>query len=224
MPPPSPLRKRRVYPVALVCAALLLGACHGNSGKAAATGSTAVPSTDAKGKPSVSLALKIGKLQVQAAGPATPFNPAIARSVRNWMNRYIGTAIQRPLFTGSASVGLVRYFSPQIFRRIGPKTHDRAALTDEGAPVMTSVTKVAKAPLDLVALEDHGRTVMIGAQMHISVSGETANGPLTVNRVGNFVFESKGHNVWYISGYTLAVTRTIAGSSTTSKATTTTAG
>jgi hypothetical protein len=224
MPSPPPPRKRHVYPVALLCAAaLLLGACHGSSVKHTATpGSTAVPSTDAKGKPRVSLSLTVGKLQVQGAGPAKPFDANVAKAVRGWMNKYIGTAMAGPLFTGSASVGLVRYFSPQIFRRIGPRAHDRAALTDEGTPVMTIVTKVGKAPLDLVALEDHGRTVMVGAKVHVSVSGDTAKGPLTVDRIGNFVFESKGRNIWYISGYTLIVTRTIGRSSTTSKATTTT--
>ena len=219
--PSAPLRRSFVHPVALGCAALmLLASCHG-SGKHAST-TSAVPATDAKGAP-VSLSLSLGSLKVQAAGAPRPFDRRTAQSIRKLVNEYIATGIARPLFTGSSATGLVGYFTPTLLARVGPKGRDRAALTDERAPVITSVTKTIKGPLNLVALEDHGRIVMIGAQFSISVRGTTDQGPLTVTRLGNLVLEPNSHKIWYISGYSVIVRRENGGSSTTQKATTTTA-
>jgi hypothetical protein len=216
----SPGRRSFIHPVALGCAALMLASCHGSSRHAA---TKAVPATDAKGAPRVSLSLGLGSLTVQAAGTPRPFDRRTAQSIRTLVNEYIATGVARPLFTGSAATGLVGYFTPTLLARVGLKGRDRAALTDERAPVITSVTKTVRAPLNLVALEDHGRIVMIGAQFSFSVQGTTDQGPLTVTRLGNLVFEPDSHKIWHISGYNVIVRRDDGGSSTTQKATTTTA-
>jgi hypothetical protein len=216
----SPPRRSFVYPVALACAALvLLAACHG-SGKHASS-STGAPSTTAKEAP-VSLSLKLGTLRVQAAGAPRPFNVITARSIQTLVNNYIATGIAHPLLAGGLSSGLVRYFTPTLAARVGPKGHDRAALSDERTPRI-KVTKTVKQPLNLVALEDHGKIVMIGAQFSLSVRGTTEQGPLTVTRIGNFVFERNPQQIWIITGYNIIVRRETGGSSTTLKATTTTA-
>jgi hypothetical protein len=221
---PTRQRKRLVYPVAFACVAvLLLTSCHSSSKNSSTTGSSAVPSTDAKGKPRVSLALQLGALSVQATNAPKPFDPAVAKSILKLVNNYIGLAITRPLFTGLPATGLVRDFSSTLASRVGPKGHDRGALTDERAPVITEVTSTEKQPLKLVGLEDNGRLVMIGAQFGLTVKGTTAQGPLTVARVGNFVFEADAAHHWYISGYDLIVRRDTSASTTTTKATTTTA-
>jgi hypothetical protein len=217
----SPSRRRQgpVYPVALACAAiLLLASCHG-SDKAT---SSSVPSTNSKGQP-VSFALRLGSLTVQAVGRPTPFSRVVANSIRDLMNRYVDYGITRPLFTGSVSPGLAAYFSPSLSSRVGTKGRDHAALTDDGAPVITVVSNAAKQPLALVGLENHGRLVMVSAQFGLSVKGTTAQGPLAVARIGYFVFEPNAKKQWRITGYDIVVRRANGQSSTAQQATTTTA-
>jgi hypothetical protein len=218
---PSRQRKRLGGPVVLACVALMLVAsCHGSDKHTATSGS--VPSTDAAGKPDVSLSLKLGSLKVQAAGSAKPFNRAVASSIRDLINKYIAAGITKPLFTGATVSGMSAFFAPSLASRVGPKGHDFAALSDQGVPVITAVTGTAKGPLTLVGLEDHGRLVMIGGQFVLTVKGATAQGPLTVKRIGNFVFEPNAKKQWRITGYDLVVNRDNSQTSTSQRATTTT--
>jgi hypothetical protein len=216
----SPSRQRkRLGPVALAFVAImLLAACHG-SDKHTVKGS---PATDAQGKPDVSLSLRLGALTVQAAGPAIPFNRTVASNIRDLVNKYIAAGITKPLFTGSTVSGMSAYFAPSLASRVGPKGRDFAALSDQGVPVITTVTGTAKAPLALVGLEDHGRLVMIGGQFVLTVKGTTAQGPLTISRIGNFVFEPNAKKQWRIVGYDLVANRDNSQSSTSQHATTTT--
>jgi hypothetical protein len=151
---PSRQRQRSLCSVALACVVVvLLASCHGSSKHAAPKGSK--PSTNDKGQPAVSLSLGLGALTVQAAGKAVPFNRSIATSIRDVMNKYIAVGITKPLFTGASASGMVAYFAPSLAKRVGPKGHDLAALSDEGMPTIIDVTGTAKGPLSLVGLEDH---------------------------------------------------------------------
>jgi hypothetical protein len=214
-------RKRLGGPVALACITiLLLASCHGSGKHAATKGS---PATDAAGKPDVSLSLRLGALTVQAAGRAVPFNRTVASNIRDLINKYIAAGITKPLFTGSGVLGMSAFFSPSLASRVGPKGHDFAALSDQGVPVITAVIGTAKAPLALVGLEDHGRLVLVGGQFVLTVRGTTAQGPLTISRIGNFVFEPNAKKQWRITGYDIVVRRDNSQSSTSQHATTTTA-
>lgn len=207
--------------VALVCvSALVVANCHG-SDKKKGTPST-VPTTDTKGKPNVSLALKLGTLSVLSADTAKPFDPATAKQILKLVNDYITDSMTKPLFTGSDAPAAGAYFAPGLRSRIKPKSHDRAALTDENVPVVTSVSKTVEKPLALSGLQQGGRLLMIGAQLAVSVKGETEDGPLAISRVGSFVFEPDAKHTWHITGYTLVVQRDAGATSTTQKATTTT--
>jgi hypothetical protein len=217
----TPQQIRRSSVALIAVAALLLSACSGGDKKASTT--SAVPSTDTKGKPNVSLALQLGSLQVQAVDAAKPFDRPTAQKIQKVVNDYINTGVARPLFTGALSAGLVRYFTPALAPRVGTKGRDRLALTDEHEPVITSVTSVDKQPLILTGLQLHGRFIMIGARFGITVKGTTDQGPLSISRIGNLVFEPDAKHEWHISGYNLIVNRDTSTSSTTAKATTTTA-
>ena len=219
----SPSYRRRILrsPVALACVAvMLLASCHSSDKRA--TPST-VPTTDTKGEPRVSLALKLGSLGVQAVGPAKRFNPGTAKTILKLVNAYVDDGIARPLFTGASVKKLEAYFAKSLKKRVGPKGRDRAALTDEHSPVLTSVSKTKKQPLVLVGLENQGQLVMIGARFGLAVTGSTEQGPLAISRLGHFVFEPDSKHVWHITGYTIIVQRDDSTSSTTTKATTTTA-
>jgi hypothetical protein len=220
----SPSRRRTSLGrlVALACVAIMLLASCSSKKHTVTSGS--VPSTNAQGNPDVSLSLGLGALTVQAgAGVATPFNRTVAAGIRDLINKYIAAGITQPLFTGSTISGMSAYFAPSLASRIGPKGHDFAALSDQGVPVITAVTGTAKAPLALVGLEDHGRLVMVGGQFALTVKGTTAQGPLVISRIGNFVFEPNAKKQWRITGYDLVVTRDNSQTSTTQHATTTTA-
>jgi hypothetical protein len=88
---------------------------------------------------------------------------------------------------------------------------------------MTDVSGTGKQPLKLTGLEDNGRLVMIGAQFGLTVTGMTAQGPLSIGRVGNFVFEPDAAHHWHISGYEFIVRRDTSSATTTTRASTTTA-
>ena len=199
---------------------MLLASCHGNDKRATPT---SVATTDAKGEPQVSLALKLGSLGVQAVGAPKLFDPATAKKILKLVNAYVANGVARPLFTGAKAKSLEGYFAKSLKKRVGPKGKDRAALTDESSPVLTTVSKTIKQPLVLVGLQNRGQLVMIGARFGLAVKGSTEQGPLAISRVGNFVFEPDSKHVWHITGYTIIVQRDDGTSSKTTKATTTTA-
>lgn len=218
---PSSQRRSR-FPVALACVAVMLFAsCHGSDKRATPT---SVATTDAKGEPQVSLALELGSRGVQAVGTPKRFDPATAKKILKLVNAYIASGIARPLFTGANAKNLESYFAKSLKKRLGPKRKDRAALTDENSPVLTTVSKTVKQPLVLVGLQNRGQLVMIGARFGLAVKGSTEQGPLSISRVGNFVFEPDSKHVWHITGYTIIVQRDDGTSSKKAKATTTTAG
>jgi hypothetical protein len=204
-----------------VCAAVALASCHGSS-KHAST-STGTPSTDAHGKVAVSLALRLGKVDVQAVGAFHPYTAPQQQVILRLVNGYIANAITNPLLTGHTASPLLASFAANLAGRIGPKGHDRPALTDEGEPTLTSVTKTVKQPLSLVVLQQNGTVLMVGAQFGLTVQGATDQGALTVIRAGNFLFEPDAGRHWHITGYTIVVRRNVGGTTTTTKATTTTA-
>jgi hypothetical protein len=206
--------------VALACAALVLASCHGSSKKATPT--TGTPTTDKHGKVAVSLALRRGRVDIQAVGPVHPYTKPQQQVILNLVNRYIANAITTPLVTGHPAGPLLGSFSPTLAGRIGPKGKDRAALADVGVPVLTSVTKTTKQPLNLTVLQQNGTVLMVGGQFSLTVKGGTAQGALTIVRAGTFLFEPDARRHWHITGYTIVVRRDVAGTTTTTRAATTT--
>jgi hypothetical protein len=214
------LRRVRRASVALVCAALLLASCHSAAKRTSSTKGT--PTTDRHGKVSLSLALRIGSVDVQAVGPVKPYTSAQRRAILGLVNRYVANAITNPLVAGTRATPLLASFSPALLGRVGPKGHDRAALTDTGLPKLTSVTKTVKRPLKLSVLEQRGTPIMVSTSFDLSVQGETDDGALTIARAGTFLFQPDAKNHWHISGYTILVRRNLAGTTTTTTAKTTT--
>ena len=128
---PSRQRQRLRVSVALVCVAtLLLASCHG-SARSTRARAVAVPSTDAKGKP------RLARVRARPAhGPGRRARPSrSSRTIakqhpRKLVNKYIATGITKPLFTGIAGDRARRRTSRRsLASRVGPKGHDRAALT-----------------------------------------------------------------------------------------------
>ncbi|HEX4490782.1 MAG TPA: hypothetical protein VH914_06210 [Acidimicrobiia bacterium] len=215
------LRRSRRASVALVCAATLLASCHGSSKHASPT--TGAPTTDKQGKVTVSLALRLGRVSVQAVGPVHAYTKPQQQVILGLVNRYVANAITSPLVTGHAAGPLLASFSPTLAGRVGPKGRDRGALSDVGIPKLTSVTKTVKQPLNLVVLQQNGTVLMVGAQFALTVQGATDDGQLSVARAGNFILEPDAKRHWHITGYTIVVRRNLGSTTTTTKATTTTA-
>jgi hypothetical protein len=220
MPPPF-LRRARRCVVALLAATLVLASCHGSSKQASKPTSTGAPTTDTRGH-TVSLALRLGRVDVQAVGAVHPFTAQQKAGFLALVNRYVASAIATPLLSGHSAGPLLASFAPSLIGRVGPKGHDRAALSDEHQPVVTSVTKTVKQPLNLVVLEQNGAVLMVGGQFGLSVQGATDQGTLTESRAGNFIFERDAKQHWHITGYTIVVRRDVSGTTTTTRATTTT--
>jgi len=215
------IRRTRRASVALLTAAVLLAGCHGSSKHASTTTGKATPTT-AHGKVTLSLALRLGRLDVQAVGLPHPYTVPQRLVILRLVNHYIRNAITDPLVTGRRAAPLLASFTPALAAHIGPRRPDRAVLTDEGVPLLTSVTKTVKQPLNIAVLQQNGTNLMVGAQFAVTVQGKTRQGPLTVTRAGSFIFESDARHRWHITGYTIVVRRSLAGTTTTKRATTTT--
>jgi hypothetical protein len=198
---------------------MLLASCHSAAKHTASTKGT--PTTDQRGKVSLSLALRIGSVDVQAVGTLRPYSSAQRRAILGLVNRYVANAITDPLVAGKAASPLLASFSPALLGRVGPKGHDRAALTDSGLPKLTSVTKTVKQPLKLVVLEQRGTPLMVSTSFGLTVQGATDDGALTITRAGSFLFQPDAKNHWHISGYTIVVRRNLGGTTTTTSAATT---
>ena len=199
---------------------MVLASCHGSSKKAATT--TGTPTTDKHGKVVVSLALRVGRVDVQAVGPVRRFTKPQQDGILMLVNKYIADAITTPLVTGHSAGPLLASFSPALASRVGPKGKDRAALADVGVPVLTSVTQTTKQPFNLTVLQQNGTVLMVGGQFGLTVQGETDQGALTIVRAGTLLFEPDAHRHWKITGYTMVVRRNLAGATTTSTAAKTT--
>ena len=177
-----------------VSSALLVANCHG-SDKKKVTPST-VPTTDTKGKPNVSLALKLGSLSVLAADTAKPFDPATAKQILKLVNDYIADSMTKPLFTGARCAGrrgLLRTEPPFADQAEEPRS--RRAHRRERARRSPASRRRSRSRSRSPASSRAGRLLMIGAQLAVSVKGETDDGPLAISRVGYLVFEpdSKHH-------------------------------
>lgn len=141
--------------------------------------------------------------EVVGYGGATDVDPIVRTRVHNLLDRYLNNAMLVPLRTGAPVGDLSQLFAgPALGRAGGP---DRGALLDEGGGRLTAVD-VKAASASLIVLAGPDGVAVLSAGIHVSVSGQTDGGPVTVQRSGELTLAPEGE-AWKIVGYDIRVDR-----------------
>jgi len=222
--PDLSVRQRRIallamLIVALVVVLLVTISAH-NGGKGASRPGTS--SSGSEGLPyKGSIDLKVGPISVASSGDATTLDNKVAEKVLTAVNDYVDAAVIGPILSGRPARNLEKLFGLRVLNRIQTGGADRAALSDENLPDVAADLEATADPVGLDALiGPDGTVLMVGARLSLNLRTETADGPLTIARVGDLIFEPAADGRWQITGYDIEVTRNSAGSSTTTSAST----
>ena len=203
----------------LVSLALALGACSGDddSDTAGDDGSSDTTTGPYEG----SLDLEVGAVTVASSGDELPLDSKISKKVLAIVSGYVDDAVIEPLLSGEQAEDLERFFGLRVITRVQPDGADRAALTEENLPEIAADLEATARPVDLDALAGpDGAIVMVGAKLSVDVRTETADGPLSIRRVGTLILEPGTEGEWQITGYDVEGRRTTADGRRTTRAST----
>ena len=160
------------------------------------------------GGPAVGFSLSA--FDVHAAAPVAPEVVERAKAgVLTTLDAYLQRAVLAPLSPNGAVGDLGPVFTaPAATRLTGP---DRAALVEEGVAGAEGPPQVAAAIASVAVLVDAGgRPVMAGAHLDLRVRADTDEGPLVVDRQGDFALVAEGdaaNPVWKVDSYDIRTTR-----------------
>jgi len=201
------LQRRSPRAVALVALAIALSACGGSKHKS--TPSVTVPKVLAI-KTSV---LKVGKVDVESAGPTVQIDTATGRAVLAAAQQYIDTALFAPLKAGTIGAGYGALFDTGL--KASAIGSDRAALTDLDVGKATGVTTKAT-PVEMSALAGNlGELMYVATDFDLSVKGTAPTGPFTMSRHVELTFAKTG-KAWLVTAYRVnSVRKSVAGTTTT---------
>jgi hypothetical protein len=200
---------QRLSPRATLLVALLfaLSACGGAKHKS--NPSDNVPKVLAI-KTSV---LKVGKVDVESAGPSVQIDTATGRAVLAAAQKYIDNAVFAPLKVGTIGAGYGALFDPGV--KAAALGADRTALTDLDVGKTTSLTTKAT-PVELSALVGSlGDLMYIATDFDLTVNGAAAGGKFTMTRHVELAFAPRG-KAWLVTAYRVnSVRKSVAGTTTT---------
>ena len=192
---------RRLLCVAFVVpVALALGAC--SSGSASESDDAPTTSTTV---PAATVLLQQGETVVASAGPEVALDDATRQAVLDATQRYVDDAVLAPLAQGAVGPNYAALFdAPVSANATGP---DRAALTDEGITTVTAAPTVTATPVRFDALANRdGATELVATSFTLDVRGETAAGPITLQRTTELTF-APVNGTWLVTAYRVGVTR-----------------
>jgi hypothetical protein len=158
--------------------------------------------------------LKIGKVDVQSAGPPNvQIDKATGKAVLTATQKYIDTAVFAPLGKGQLGSGYSALFDRGLQKvAAGP---DMPALTDLDIGKVATFTAKAT-PVNLSALVGTlGEMMYIATAFDLTVKATATAGPLTITHHVEFTFAPTG-KTWLVTAYRVQSVRK------TTKATTTT--
>ncbi|MCZ7535382.1 MAG: hypothetical protein M5T61_05180 [Acidimicrobiia bacterium] len=219
------LRPRSIIPlgavVVIAVSALALATCRGDDDPESGRGTADTTDDSSPADYEGSVDLEVGTAIIAGSGGEASLDRAVVKEVLATIGGYIDAAVVEPLLTGEAAKKLERFFGLRVVTRVMADGEDRPSLTDEGLPDV-SADLVSKArPVDLDGLADpSGAVLMVGASLDLDITTATAEGPLTISRVGDLILEPDADGGWEITGYDIEVRRRSAGGSTTTAAST----
>ena len=195
--------------IALVlAAALVCAACSGSDKHA--TGSTkSSPTVLRQGK----LALTLGVVNIQNAGPPAKLPNEVRRTVLRNTQSYLNQAVLSPLERHGVNKAYQKLFDP--FVKPAASKRDRAVLTEANPPLTRGVVNGRASRVRLDALGDqNGKVVLIAATFTLTVNASTKAGPLQIVRLTELTFQNE-YGRWVIAAYRVSVRRTIGKAATT---------
>jgi hypothetical protein len=214
MVPVSQRKRSPQFCVALVALAIVVGAC-GGGGKHGNT--TQPPVTKPKVLSIQTAILKVGKVDVESAGPPNAqIDPRTGRAVMGIAQKYIDNAVFAPLQKGTLGVEYPKLFDSGVKPlAIGA---DRNALTDLNVGTATRLSTNAT-PVLLSALAGSlGELTYVATDFDLRVKGFIGTQRLGITRHIEFTFAQTGKN-WLVTAYRVQVIRQTAAGTTTTTAT-----
>jgi len=153
---------------------------------------------------SAGLALKIGTIDVQSAGPPARINSSVQQSVLDSSQTYVDDAILAPLEKGRLDQAYAQIFDRGVRRQATGA--DRATLTE----VRTGTLKGLKATATKVRLDgmgdQTGKLVLVAATFGVDVSAKGSGGPVKIQRLAELTFAPESGR-WVVTAYRVGVTR-----------------
>lgn len=196
----------------VLAAALATSACRGSdAAESEPDASTTTTSTGA------AVALTAGEAVVASAGPDVVLDEPTKQALVATSQSYVDTAVLAPLLDGAVGAGYEALFDGAV--AANATGVDRAALTDEGISPVTESPTVTSTPVRIDGLADgSGGVQLMATSFTLAVEGETAAGPLTIQRTTELTFAPGANGAWLITAYRVSVTRETAGDTTTTTA------
>jgi hypothetical protein len=198
----------------VVALCLALGACSGGSKKKTTEPTTTQPP---KVLTVTTATLKIGKVDIQSAGPPNvQIDKATGKVVLTAAQKYIDAAVFAPLSKGELGAGYSALFDQGLQKvASGP---DKPALTDlEVGKVATFTAKAT--PVNLSALVGTlGEMQYIATNFDLTVKASATSGPMTITHHIEFTFAPSG-KTWLVTAYRVQSVRKTTTATTTTTAT-----
>jgi len=200
-------RTRVVVAVSFAIVATVFAGCSGGgSSDSSSTSSTAAPAAK------TNLAVPMGEVVADSAGPPAQFTPEQSQAVMKVVTDYLAVATVFPLRTAKPVGDLSGLFDAGALA--AATGVDRPVVLDEGLPKVTGVLDVVGQPVRIVALADqNGGIVLATATLDLDIQGATKvpGSPLRILRRGDLVLAPDAGGAWKVTGYNLAVARAGAG-------------
>ena len=203
----SPIRNVRIGAGALVLV-LSLAAC-GGGGKHSSGPTTTTRPKVADIKTSV---LRVGKVDVESAGPSTPIPTNVGKAVLTTAQAYLDDALFGPLKDGEVGAKYASHFDAGV--RPAATGGDRATLTNAGVGKVDDL-KTTATPVFMSALDGTlGELMYVATNFDVTEKGKTDAGKVSITHNVELTFAPVGHD-WLVTAYRVKTVRTLPTGTTT---------
>jgi hypothetical protein len=210
----APVSRRKRSPqlcVLLAALAITVSACGGGGKK---PDDTKPPVTKPKVLAIKTAILKVGKVDVESAGPQNAqIDPPTGRAVMTIAQKYIDNGVFAPLEKGTLGAEYAKLFDPGVKAlAIGG---DRSALTDLSVGKATRLSTAATPVLLSALAGSFGELMYVATSFELRVKGFIGTRKLGITRRIELTFAKTGKN-WLVTAYRVqAIRKTVAGTTTT---------
>jgi hypothetical protein len=190
---------------------LLLTACGGGGKHESDTSSTTKPKV-AEVKTSK---LKIGRVDVQSAGPSTPIPTKVGKAVLTTAQGYLDDALFAPLKDGKVGADYASHFDGKVIS--AARGNDSATLTNARIGKIDSL-KTKASPVYLSALEGTlGDLMYVATNFDVTETGKTDAGKVSLVQHVELTYAPVGHD-WLVTAYRVKAVRKLPSGTTTTTA------
>ena len=205
----SPIRNVHLGAGALALV-LALTACGGGKHNSSPTTTTRPKVADIK-----TSVLKVGKVDVESAGPTTPIPPKVGKAVLTAAQGYLDDALFAPLKDGSVGKDYASHFDPLV--KASAVGHDAATLTNSRVGKVDDL-KTKATPVYLSALDGTlGDLMYVATNFDVTETGKTDAGKVAITHHVELTFAPVGHD-WLITAYRVQAVRKLPTGTTTTTA------